>query len=207
LENQFQTWILLALKRAKDEAFQVRFKDSGDRQLIWSRFSSHFVRILRSSVKILEVWVGINSKTVPSVCETGFADLRKTDKGYFGAGIYSTLQAEYARRYAMGLHSQEPVPPNENGEYTLILSWAAVANTYPVTRQEDYNKKKIASDFFDPEVGHALLPGFDSHCTTVDPSQNYQAASDISKTSNYDELVVKESQQMLPQFVVYFKKK
>lgn len=39
-------------------------------------------------------------KTITDVL--GPADLRITDKGYFGAGIYSTLQAGYAIGYANG---------------------------------------------------------------------------------------------------------
>jgi len=126
--------------------------------------------------------------------------LRLTDKGYFGSGIYSTLQAEYAMMYAESKHQT-----TIDGESTLILCWVALGNVYPISRDTDYEGVSHKSKFYHELNGFALKPGFDSHCACVDQDSGYQATKDLNQKILYDEIVVKESSQVLPRCIIYYK--
>jgi len=146
----------------------------------------------------------VNPTLISTLCKTGPADLRITDNGYFGAGIYSTLQAEYARGYATG-ELTSSIPPNERGEHTLLLCWIAVGNVYPITRQLDYTHNSNYSNFYENPCGIALKAGFDAHFACVSPVDSYQATTNLNDPNVLHELVVKDQAQVLPRFILYFK--
>jgi len=213
LEQQFHCWLQIMLERrgsSGNSTFNTSFTSNNFKEKVLRRISKSFKRVSGDGrVKVLQTWIGVSPGVIPILCKTGPADLRLTDTGYFGAGIYSTLQASYAIKYSTGdpLVANTPVPPNENGEHTLLLCWIGVGNVYPITQQDDYTKKGFYSDFFGKSNGLALKPGFDAHCVTVSTTSGYQACQDPDDPNErcFDEIVVKESQQVLPQFVVYFK--
>merc|ERR1719197_2345903 len=68
---------------------------------------------------------GCEKKVADSICALGAKDLRRTDPGFAGAGIYTTIQAEYAAMYSGGV---------------LILCCCAASNIYPISRSMDYEK-------------------------------------------------------------------
>jgi len=80
----------------------------------------------------------------------------------------------------------------------------AVGNVYPITRS-DYGSNASHSDFYDSENGLSLKPCFDSHCCCVRAADSYQASTKLDDLACVDELVVKEAQQVLPRYIVYFK--
>ncbi len=57
-------------------------------------------------VTIAGMWHGTHEAVLPSIMGTSFANLASTDCGYFGKGIYTTMDAEYAHRcYASWDHA------------------------------------------------------------------------------------------------------
>ena len=72
---------------------------------------------------------GCSEKAVDSICAHGAKDLRRTDPGYAGAGIYTTIQAEYAALYSKMTASS-----------VIILCCCAASNIYPISRSRDYEK-------------------------------------------------------------------
>src|SRR5256885_6094680 len=69
-------------------------------------------------VKLLPMWHGTNPTVMDSILKTGYSNLATTDPGFFGKGIYSTCEAEYAYRvYSQG---------------ALILNWVSAYSAYPV---------------------------------------------------------------------------
>jgi hypothetical protein len=209
LQNKFEAnFIVMANQQHHIETspFAKRYVNSAAKEAVLNRFSQHYQRVSTNfKIKLLRTWMGFSGDHVDAVCNTGPADLRNTDKGYFGAGIYSTLQSKYAMQYAK--------KPTKDGDYCLLLCWIAVGNVYPICR-DDYPAGSATSRFYDHhgDNGIALKPGFDSHCACVE-TKFYHAATFDPKNEQYpfgenlfDEIVVKESSQVLPYCIVYFKK-
>lgn len=135
--------------------------------------------------------------------------------GYFGSGLYLTPQARYAASYPAELYVETR---NERGELALVrfnrvvfllMIWmllqvmavTVVGHAYPLTRAKDYDEKD--------QSGHSMYYGkamdgfFDAHFIRVDPDQGYEAASNVSK-SHLFEVVLKDSAQVLPRYVIFF---
>jgi hypothetical protein len=155
---------------------------------------------------------GCKKHVVDSICALGAKDLRGTDAGYAGAGIYTAIQAEYAAMYSEGV---------------IILCCCVASNIYPISRNMDYEKpydsvyydgdgRAAHSRFHDKGFddkeggGMALKPGFDAHwfCVTQ-PDRNTlndvecYVPGDDRFPPCYDELVVKEGKQVLPIAVIH----
>ena len=90
---------------------------------------------------------------------------------YAGAGIYTTVQAEYAALYS-----------DMSGSKTMILCVVAVSNVYPISRSADYappldtayfapGRRSAGHSKFYAGTGAALKPGFDAHWFTVTPAR------------------------------------
>jgi len=149
-----------------------------------------------------------------TIAHTGAADLRSTDGGYFGAGIYTTLQAQYAAAYASGILTGASAPVTSDGCYAVLLCLAAVSNVYPVTRTNDYPPGSRVSVFHCnyPESSQferarkdkALKAGFDAHFIAVSALRDYEAAME-GDSDVWDELVVAQERQILPLAIVYFR--
>ncbi len=157
---------------------------------------------------------GCSPDVAMAIARTGAADLRGTDGGYFGAGIYTALQAQYAAGYASGLLTGQPVSATPDGCYALLLCLVAVGNVYPVTRQHDYPAGSRVSVFhcsypegsaitsqFDRK-DKALKAGFDGHIVAISEKRNYEAAMP-GDHAVWDELVVAQERQILPLAIVY----
>jgi len=143
-----------------------------------------------------------------TIAHTGAADLRSTDGGYFGAGIYTTLQAQYAAAYASGILTGASAPVTSDGCYAVLLCLAAVSNVYPVTRTNDYPEGSRLSVFHCkyPEGSgrkdKALKAGFDGHMVAISEDRAFEAAMP-GDHGVWDELVVEQERQLLPLAIVY----
>lgn len=185
--------------------FYERFPVTDYKEAVLNRFSKNYRRVSQNEkIKLIQTLIGFSANHVDAVCSTGPADLRKRDKGYFGAGIYSTLQSKYAVQYCS---------ESKDGEFCVLLCWIAVGNVYPICREQDYQRGGGTSKFWDNDNGIALKPCFDSHCVCVSEKRKMQAADfDPDNKENpfgedvFDEVVVKESSQVLPYCILYFKK-
>eukprot|EP00727_Mastigamoeba_balamuthi_P007212 m51a1_g3110 hypothetical protein (1272) ;mRNA; f:145346-149672 len=177
------------------------------------------------------LWHGCAPATAKAICLGGLADLRRTDGGFFGSGVYLTPQAQYAALYAAGLTGKAPTP-TEQGEYTVLLAAGTVGLAYPVTRKNDYSypeknepyslcsyhcaapiPKSAIEAYIAKNSGplrealakrndKALKPSFDTHFVGVSQVWRFQAAP--PDQIQYDEVVTAES-QVLPLAIVYFK--
>jgi hypothetical protein len=142
---------------------------------------------------------GTKTEHVDSICTYGIVATRAMDAGYFGGGCYSTLNIEYALRYAKGEFDALPRPTPADGRYPVIMFAASVSMAYPVTPGEDYsNGVHQPSDFF----GRLLRPGFDCHVICVNQTNNFQAVS--RQECQYVEVVIDQESQMLPIAVLWF---
>lgn len=166
------------------------------------------------------VWHGCSAAAMQSICAYGTADLRITDGGFFGAGIYATPHAAYAATYCV---------PDKDGVKTVLLCVCHVGNTYPISRRTDYpHPDKFqggsvscfhfqhpvpydeATGQFDTRAANLLKSdkgmkaGFDSHYISISEKEGYQAV-DSAAEYDFDEVVLKEASQVLPIAAVYFR--
>ena len=131
-------------------------------------------------VKILPVWHGTSDKILHDLFETGYANLSTTDVGFFGRGIYSAWEAEYAHKvYYRG---------------ALILNWVAIYSAYPV----------LASDNL---MGGTNYANYDAHVVPVapvtnDPNEYDYRAVHPGQPHKYVELVTFQSMNCLPRYLV-----
>jgi hypothetical protein len=156
---------------------------------------------------------------VHSICQLGLADLAsREDRGFFGRGCYTTLQAWYAAMYATGALASDaaPRPPNGDGEYVMLLCAVAVGNAYVVSRATDYRRPDGSGcefnkfDFRYPDgvgdTGKDLEVGFDAHFAPISTESGFQLPQAHGQP-DADELVVKSDAQVLPLCKVYFKRR
>eukprot|EP00438_Fugacium_kawagutii_P018372 Skav208991 [mRNA] locus=scaffold2686:90247:91851:+ [translate_table: standard] len=81
------------------------------------------------------VYHGCRSETImESICRTGFAGNIQNTKGWFGEGLYSTLNAPYALRYALGMRDFWEKP----GEVGWVIAAKLIyLHVYPVTEADN----------------------------------------------------------------------
>jgi len=202
-------------------------------QKLKNLFDEHKLENNLNRANILLMWHGCSPANWRSLCKFGLKDLRYTDGGFFGSGIYLTSYYEYALKYSTFSN------PNSKQEFTVLLCLAVVGLTYPVSRKTDYAFPDDLGNSWDISNFHychpfptqvieearkgnleplktyklqkgkrydkALQPGFDSHYVCVSTGHKYQAV--IAAHADCDELVVKEEAQTLPVAVVHFRKK
>lgn len=139
--------------------------------------SSHY-----KNVKFLPMFHGTKEEALKSICETGFANLATTDFGYFGKGIYNSSHAEYAYRvYSDG---------------TLLLNWVAFYSPFPVVRS-DMSFLARGANYSNYDAHYALVVPYDKVNTEA-----YVPLSELQQKYQYDELVVFESSQVLPRYLI-----
>jgi hypothetical protein len=156
---------------------------------------------------------GPRREHLDNICTNGLVATRAMDAGYFGSGCYSTLNIEYAIKYAHGVLDQNNSrPPSADGRYPVIMFAASVQLAYPVTRAVDYpahdantasssssnGRVKNESRFF----GRPLERGFDCHVVCVNENTNFQAVN--RQDCQYVEVVISQEIQMLPLAVLWF---
>eukprot|EP01080_Neovahlkampfia_damariscottae_P010154 gene10154-2574_t len=150
-----------------------------------------FVEEEYKGVKIIPIFHGCSRESVYEICETGFANLKLTDSGFFGTGFYGTTQSEYSCRVY--------------GKGVTLLCYVSVANVYPVI---DGDMKKL--------IGKSNYLNFDSHYVPVYPKDMtkhilgrertyYPIKSDQKPT--YDEFVVFQESQIIPRYLIYYEPK
>lgn len=182
-------------------------------KLVLDRLKGHIIRkgfTFRSNLgadnPVALVWHGFsNALSVGSVRAAGLKDLRSCDAGFFGAGIYAALEALYARCYAEKLPLVRTSDGTELQDVRVVaLCFGAVGSAYPVTRAADYPQPD-AMQSCSRLLGKALQVGYDSHFAAV--GRHFQAASEreIASGEVLHEVVFKESPQVLPAYLIYFK--
>ena len=135
------------------------------------------------AVKILPLWHGTRSDILDSICRVGYANLASTDAGFFGKGLYSTHEAEYAHRvYSQG---------------ALLLNWVATYSPYPAI-DGDLDKLREKGNY----------QNYDAHFVPVvpknpsNPNETVYYPTKPNQKHTYTEVVVFESAACLPRYLV-----
>jgi serine/threonine protein kinase len=145
-------------------------------------------------VKLLPLWHGTSPTVLGSILKTGYANLAITDCGYFGRGLYSTCEADYAWKYY--------------SKGTLILNWVASFSAYPIiagdmkkikgqTNYANYDAHFVPITKYYPNNPDNFVPDTADDCfIPCVPNQQHQ----------YIEVVVFQQAQCLPRYVVTLQK-
>ena len=131
-----------------------------------------------------------------------------TDPGYFGRGIYFTQFPSYGDLYSGKVQaslSQEQEDEGEEGKKggeessIMMMSWVLMGNVYPVV-EDPFKKPNL--------LGKPLKEGFDSHYVLVKNAGNATTfvPCGLDESPDYDEIVISDPAQILPRYVVYYKR-
>ena len=147
--------------------------------------------LARNTRVLLAFHATTSEEVAQAVLQGNFGNLQKLDDGYFGKGIYFTLDAEYAiEAYGRELFEQYDAVP-------LLVSVIVVSGALPVIELPDPS---------DPTsyLGQPLVGGADSHVAVVAkddrgefvPCPSAQWSSE--GVSTYTEFVLRHEAQVLP---------
>eukprot|EP01124_Arcella_intermedia_P018886 TRINITY_DN26003_c0_g1_i1.p1 TRINITY_DN26003_c0_g1~~TRINITY_DN26003_c0_g1_i1.p1 ORF type:complete len:576 (+),score=122.65 TRINITY_DN26003_c0_g1_i1:123-1850(+) len=132
-------------------------------------------------VNILPAWHGTRS-SIHDILQTGFVPLKETDSGYFGGGIYFSVEPEYSWKvYAK--------------EHPLILTWVCAFATFPVLFEDQADLR-----------GKSAKAGYDSHFVPVvhQGGDVYNALKE-GQHALFHEIVVFDGAACLPSYTVSFR--
>jgi serine/threonine protein kinase/Leucine-rich repeat (LRR) protein len=121
--------------------------------------------------RIVFSWFGTSANRLDPVCCDGLRALRVRDDGFFAAGVYLAMEADYARRYTQ----TEDVTNDAQQPVTLILYACSISQTYPVTLEADYRPptEDMGRDdcgysrFYDGTASRPLEAKYDAHFVPV----------------------------------------
>jgi GTPase SAR1 family protein len=175
-------------------------------------YSQVFKNLGAAGTRGVRVFHGTSFEALEGIAAHGLRDLRRpSDVGWFGAGVYGTMDPSYAMMYASG--AMNGGLPNERP--VVLVGWCAASMVYPITRDADYRNVTITSDdgiptkvdvcaYFDAEGrrGTALRSGHDAHIVFVKKG-SWQVPHGDDFDNVYTEIVT-SSQNLLPLFAVEF---
>jgi len=133
------------------------------------------------------LWHGTDETSFKSIQKTGFAPLALTDGGFFGEGIYGTLDAKYAAIY--------PIKYLPNEERVLLLNEYTSYLTYPLICHEPRLSSKEKNVYDAAWILVSLIP----------PSSVAYFPSQLDMLHEYTELVVRCSASCIPKYKVALK--
>lgn len=205
LETAFDAFVLKLDKRIEKDPkiFSPEIHESSETMMVLKRLNACCVNCGLKKTKLLFAWHGCNFETAQKIAQSGFAELRKVDGGWFGAGIYLTPEAQYAFMYAQSAVSD--LSDTKNAP-CIVGSWVVTGSCYPITRENDYGAGTISR--FHPmhpfhnstSLDKALEKGFDAHFASISPDDDYQS----SLNPIFDEIVLRQEVQILPRFIIVF---
>lgn len=196
LEKAFETAVELLQKRSDQVAFDPAWKTENNSEHLEHRtkidkqlreMTAPYADSRYPDVQFFPGFHGSHKAASESICTTGFANLAKTDPGFFGKGLYSTPNAEYAVRVYM---------KKEGG--VLFFTWTCIYSAFPV----------MMSDI--PSlIGKGNHHNYDAHIIPVVPKNsnnpnecNYLPAAKDQKPK-YWEMVTFQGSHMLPYCIVH----
>ena len=165
------------------------------------------------SENLLFVYHGCSAEAAAKICETGFrVGTSKRDGGYFGSGVYTTPNAEYACKYSATVMNGKKARGAPNS-CPVILSIAAVDRVYPVTRSVDYTSSgSVGEGDAPPSVlqhsvlfGQPLKDGSTAHFAVISPKlTNFEAC--VPCYADYAELCSSHDATLCPIAVLWVKR-
>jgi len=189
--------------------------DSAQRSLFMRRLASkmtHFKNEFSNtgdSPFVVPAVMGTSEGGALNMAETGCSIVASLDEGYYGKGIYVTSDIDYALLYARQ-------PAVRDGSKILILGVALPGNAYPVTEppflitRDEKTLQQLKTTNPNGFLGKPFQNGYQSHYTVVEsekvstafPTSRPDFETGSQKTA--DELVLFETDQFLPLFIVYY---
>jgi hypothetical protein len=184
--------------RQNEETFQPRINAESnptERKKVLDRLQSLTQKVHHNrTVPVVRVWHGCSRTTVSKLLSNGFAALSKMDRGWFGTGMYFTSSAEYAAKYT-----------SSNG--CLIMCYVLLLNPFPVI--SDDAPTGISSSNF-RFYGRGNYSNYQCHYIPVAPIGedtywDFRPPRGGVQDAPYDELVVFQQADILPQVIVHLK--
>jgi len=148
------------------------------------------------NVKIVRMWHGCSYELLPYIISDGFATVSIRDEGWFGRGMYFTSSAKYATQYS--------------GKYgCLIMSYIIILNPFPIITDDAPVHMETSTFRFN---GQGNYKTYQCHYAPVAPI-SYEAKYLDNRPpatghddSVFDELVVFQQADILPQIVVHLQR-
>jgi hypothetical protein len=208
LENLFVDKVLVMDERLKSEFFDPGTIHDAAKCELMDSLERHcrsdlFTRCRLRKAKFVLSWHGVKSdNAAKSIADTGLANLKETDAGYFGSGLYTALEAAYACKYASGYPNV--VQKNDRGCWAVLLCMGVLGNTYPITAcSDDYSgplppvSARQGTYFAAP-----MKTKCDTHVVGVKGPAYLPPL--LPSEADYHELVFEDHSQLLPLAVVEF---
>ena len=154
------------------------------------------------AVRTFYCFHGCRAEFLDAICAGGLVNLAgERDRGYIGAGVYTTLNAEYAARYAGGEFGGAWIGPGTL--FPVIMFAACVGTAYPITRARDYTG--VRADGHSDRYGLPLIGGFDCHMACVSEANAFESVHHVAQT-DYVEVVFDQQHQIVPVAVLWFER-
>ncbi|CAF3415180.1 unnamed protein product [Rotaria sp. Silwood1] len=198
--NHFREQIEFVERHMKEQIFQPNWdceKDMAERKIVLKRLERLYKQVDHNRIaNIVRVWHGCDKKVLPKLLADGFASLEVLDDGWFGKGMYFSSSAQYASRYCQG---ENPC---------LLMCYVLVLNPFPVISCDARHDKKPEDFRF---YGRGNHNNYQCHYIPVSPVTDKEFTTDYRPPkriddARYDELVVFESANILPQIVVHLER-
>ena len=186
-----------------------------EQQLLLGHLQRHYAQPCDPDVNVAYAFHGTREADLQSVIFGGLKALGRTDRGFFGAGIYCTLSLEYAARYAAGefsaAHATGPPPQTTTPSPAVPVLMVAVAlsNVYPVTKDADYGERPDGlCNFYGKPIGGGGGEGsgaaqnkhFDARVAAV-RSPTFQSAA--LTDAEYVEIVAGQESHFMPVAIIW----
>ena len=200
LNRQFAIQMKLLQQRDKNKVFAPKWgEEMEDAHLktwrkkvhtLFEEMAKPYVDEDYPAVKLVPMWHGTRDSILDSLFRTGYANLAKTDPGFYGKGVYSAYEADYSYRVY--------------GKGALIMNWCAVFSAYPVIG-DDMDRLKLYE-------GKANYSNYDAHFIPVvpksphNPNEKDYIPTQPNQRHTYTELVVFQSAACLPRYLVKLQK-
>ncbi|UJR12131.1 hypothetical protein I4U23_016308 [Adineta vaga] len=199
--KHFRQQIEIVESRMDQTIFQPNLRGETnlkERQKVLKRLESLYKEVKSNrKANIVRVWHGCDARLLPQLLGEGFASLGQLDDGWFGKGIYFSSSAEYASRYCWN-----------NEHACLVMCYVLILNPFPVIIDDaplDVRQREFR--FY----GRGNYRTHQCHYIPVAPASTQEVRIDFRPPPNgtdnakYDELVVFDSANILPQVVVHIK--
>ena len=154
-------------------------------------------------VRTFYCYHGCRQRFLNAICTGGLVNLAgQNDRGYYGAGVYTTLNIELAARYAGGDFGGDWIGPGTI--FPVVMFAACVGTAYPITRARDYTEVAAGTraDGHSDRYGLPLQRGFDCHMACVSEANAFESVQHVAQT-DYVEVVFEQQHKLVPMAVLW----
>ena len=101
------------------------------------------------------------------MCSSGFGVFSELDPGYYGKGLYFTLDADYALRYTQS-------DPTVDGLHVLVVGYAVIGSPFPVIEQPEDSPHHSDKSLSTPQL--MAIPNVDSESSVAVHRESHRSA-------------------------------